>query len=111
MSLLVLDDHYNPRLVKDLLKDLSMTLHGLTIHAGRCVLVGNINTWLCRLEIIHKWKQQVNNLQIPNVGGVLVFVWLYVCMCVAHPKTCFSMLWASTHLQVQFELPECKCDF
>ncbi|XP_037607237.1 F-box only protein 25 isoform X1 [Sebastes umbrosus] len=62
----VLDDHYNPRLVKDLLKDLSMTLHGLTIHAGRCVLVGNINTWLCRLEIIHKWKQQVNNLQIPK---------------------------------------------
>ncbi|KAM6905721.1 F-box only protein 25 isoform 1-T1 [Lycodopsis pacificus] len=62
----VLDDHYNPRLVKDLLQDLSLTLHNLTIHFGRCVLVGNVNIWLCRLETIHKWKQQVNNLQIPE---------------------------------------------
>ncbi|TNN68624.1 F-box only protein 25 [Liparis tanakae] len=60
------DDHYNPRLVKDLLQDLSLTLHNLTIHVGRCVLVGNVNIWLCRLETIHKWKKQVNNLQIPE---------------------------------------------
>ncbi|KAM8832720.1 F-box only protein 25 isoform 1-T1 [Spinachia spinachia] len=62
----VLDDHYNPRLVKDLLQDLSLTLHNLTIHVGRCVLVGNVNIWMCRLETIHKWEQQVNNLQIPK---------------------------------------------
>ncbi|XP_054474533.1 F-box only protein 25 isoform X1 [Anoplopoma fimbria] len=62
----VLDDHYNPRLVKDLLQDLSLTLHNFTIHVGRCVLVGNVNIWMCRQETIHKWKQQVDNLQFPK---------------------------------------------
>lgn len=62
----VLEDHYNPRLVKELLQDLSSTLHSLTIH-GRCVLVGNVNIWLCRLETIVKWQQELNNLQIPKV--------------------------------------------
>ncbi|XP_029984395.1 F-box only protein 25 isoform X1 [Sphaeramia orbicularis] len=62
----VLEDHYNPRLVKDLLQDLISTLHNLTIHVGRIVLVGNINIWLCRLETILKWQQQLNNLQIPK---------------------------------------------
>ncbi|XP_003449902.1 F-box only protein 25 isoform X1 [Oreochromis niloticus] len=61
----VLEDHYNPRLVKELLQDLSSTLHSLTIH-GRCVLVGNVNIWLCRLETIVKWQQELNNLQIPK---------------------------------------------
>lgn len=62
----VLEDQYNPRLVKELLQDLSSTLHSLTIHVGRCVLVGNVNIWLCRLETIFKWQQQLNNLQIPK---------------------------------------------
>uniref|UniRef100_A0A3Q3G4P7 F-box only protein 25 n=1 Tax=Labrus bergylta TaxID=56723 RepID=A0A3Q3G4P7_9LABR len=62
----VLEDQYNPRLVKQLLQDLSSTLHSLTIHVGRCVLVGNVNIWLCRLETILKWQQQLNNLQIPK---------------------------------------------
>ncbi|XP_047430486.1 F-box only protein 25 isoform X2 [Mugil cephalus] len=62
----VLEDHYNPRLVKELLNDLSSTLHGLTIHVGRCVLVGNVNIWLCRLESIGKWQQELNDLQIPE---------------------------------------------
>ncbi|XP_061562930.1 F-box only protein 25 isoform X3 [Cololabis saira] len=62
----VLEDYYNPRLVKDLLQDLSSTLHSLTIHVGRCVLVGNVNIWLCRLETIVKWQQELNNLQIPK---------------------------------------------
>ncbi|XP_053192836.1 F-box only protein 25 isoform X2 [Scomber japonicus] len=62
----VVEDHYNPRLVKELLQDLSSTLHSLTIHVGRCVLVGNVNIWLCRLETILKWQQQLNNLQIPK---------------------------------------------
>uniref|UniRef100_A0A3B4WRJ9 F-box only protein 25 n=1 Tax=Seriola lalandi dorsalis TaxID=1841481 RepID=A0A3B4WRJ9_SERLL len=62
----VLEDHYNPRLVKELLQDLSSTLNNLTVHVGRCVLVGNVNIWLCRLETILKWQQQLNNLQIPK---------------------------------------------
>lgn len=62
-----MEDQYNPRLVKDLLHDLSSTLHSLAIHVGRCVLVGNVNIWLCRLETILKWQQQLNNLQIPKV--------------------------------------------
>ncbi|TKS75613.1 F-box only protein 25 [Collichthys lucidus] len=62
----VLEDQYNPRLVKDLLHDLSSTLYSLTIHVRTCVLVGNINIWLCRLETILKWQQQLNNLQIPK---------------------------------------------
>lgn len=62
----VLDDCYNPRLVKDLLQDLISTLHGLTVHIGRVVLVGNINIWLSRLETILKWQEQLNNLEIPK---------------------------------------------
>nr|XP_061806539.1 F-box only protein 25-like isoform X1 [Nerophis lumbriciformis] len=62
----VVEDHYNPRLVKELLQDLSATLHSLTLHVGRCVLVGNVSVWLCRLENILKWQQQLNDLQIPK---------------------------------------------
>uniref|UniRef100_A0A3B3D8A3 F-box only protein 25 n=1 Tax=Oryzias melastigma TaxID=30732 RepID=A0A3B3D8A3_ORYME len=62
----VLEDHYNPRLVKELLQDLNSTLHSLTIHVGRCVLVGNVNIWGCRLETIVKWQQELNNLEIPK---------------------------------------------
>uniref|UniRef100_A0A1A8PVG9 F-box only protein 25 n=1 Tax=Nothobranchius rachovii TaxID=451742 RepID=A0A1A8PVG9_9TELE len=62
----VLEDHYNPRLVKELLQDLSSTLHSLTVQFGRCVLVGNVNIWLCRLETIVKWQQELSNMQIPK---------------------------------------------
>lgn len=62
----VLEDCYNPRLVKDLLQDLVSTLHNLTVHVGRVVLVGNINIWMSRLEAILKWQEQLNNLQIPT---------------------------------------------
>uniref|UniRef100_H2MFI9 F-box only protein 25 n=1 Tax=Oryzias latipes TaxID=8090 RepID=H2MFI9_ORYLA len=62
----VLEDHYNPRLVKELLQDLNSTLHSLTLHVGRCVLVGNVNIWLCRLETIVKWQQELNDLEIPK---------------------------------------------
>ncbi|XP_061667498.1 F-box only protein 25 isoform X2 [Syngnathoides biaculeatus] len=62
----VVEDHYNPRLVKELLQDLSATLHSLTLHVGRCVLVGNVNVWLRRLENILKWQRQLNDLQIPK---------------------------------------------
>ncbi|XP_028295373.1 F-box only protein 25 isoform X2 [Gouania willdenowi] len=62
----VLEDHYNPRLVKELLQDLSSMLHSLTVNVGRCVLVGNVNIWLCRLETIFKWQQELNSMQIPK---------------------------------------------
>ncbi|KAG7272035.1 hypothetical protein CRUP_030139 [Coryphaenoides rupestris] len=62
----VLEDHYNPRLIKELLQDLSSTLHTLTKGMGKCVLVGSVNVWLCRLDVIHTWQQQLNNLHIPK---------------------------------------------
>ncbi|XP_063079538.1 F-box only protein 25 [Engraulis encrasicolus] len=62
----VLDDQQNPRLIKDLLQDLSSTLCTLIREVGKSVLVGNINIWVCRLETILLWQQQLNNLQIPK---------------------------------------------
>ncbi|KAK7129200.1 hypothetical protein R3I94_017424 [Phoxinus phoxinus] len=62
----VLDDHQNPRLIKALLHDLSSTLCILIREVGKSVLVGNINIWVCRLETILIWQQQLNNLQIPK---------------------------------------------
>lgn len=64
----VLDDHQNPRLIKALLNDLSSTLCILMREVGKSVLIGNINIWVCRLETILNWQQQLNNLQIPKVG-------------------------------------------
>ncbi|XP_014385868.1 PREDICTED: F-box only protein 25 isoform X1 [Myotis brandtii] len=60
----VLDDHQNPRLIKDLLQDLSSTLCILIRGVGKSVLVGNINIWVCRLETILAWQQQLQNLQM-----------------------------------------------
>ncbi|XP_029903318.1 F-box only protein 25 isoform X1 [Myripristis murdjan] len=62
----VLDEHCNPRLIKELLQDLSSTLHSLTVGMGKSVLVGNDNVWLCRLETILNWQQQLSNLQFPK---------------------------------------------
>lgn len=72
--LAVLDDHQNPRLIKALLHDLSSTLCILMREVGKSVLVGNINIWVCRLETILNWQQQLNNLQIPKVGFFTVFM-------------------------------------
>jgi len=71
MPTTVLEDHYNPRLIKELLQDLSSTLHTLTKGMGKCVLVGSVNVWLCRLDVIHTWQQQLNNLHIPKVRALL----------------------------------------
>ncbi|XP_074065659.1 F-box only protein 25 isoform X3 [Macrotis lagotis] len=60
----VLDDQQNPRLIKDLLQDLSSTLCILIRGVGKSVLVGNINIWICRLETILTWQQQLQNLQM-----------------------------------------------
>ncbi|XP_058380858.1 F-box only protein 25 isoform X2 [Diceros bicornis minor] len=68
----VLDDHQNPRLIKDLLQDLSSTLCILIRGEGKSVLVGNINIWLCRLETILTWQQQLQNLQMTKFCRHLV---------------------------------------
>ncbi|XP_020828654.1 F-box only protein 25 isoform X3 [Phascolarctos cinereus] len=60
----VLDDQQNPRLIKDLLQDLSSTLCILIRGVGKSVLIGNINIWICRLETILNWQQQLQNLQM-----------------------------------------------
>ncbi|XP_016074644.1 PREDICTED: F-box only protein 25 isoform X3 [Miniopterus natalensis] len=64
----VLDDHQNPRLIRDLLQDLSSTLCILIRGVGKSVLVGNINIWVCRLETILTWQQQLQNLQMTQVN-------------------------------------------
>lgn len=76
VCLAVLDDHQNPRLIKALLNDLSSTLCILMREVGKSVLIGNINIWVCRLETILNWQQQLNNLQIPKVGFFTVFIWV-----------------------------------
>nr|XP_031547202.1 F-box only protein 25 isoform X3 [Vicugna pacos] len=68
----VLSDHQNPRLIKDLLQDLSSTLCILIRGVGKSVLVGNINIWICRLETVLSWQQQLQNLQMAkHVSGGL----------------------------------------
>ncbi|RXM31402.1 F-box only protein 25 [Acipenser ruthenus] len=61
-----LEDQQNPRLIKDLLQDLGSTLCILIREVGKSVLVGNINIWICRLETILNWQQQLSNFQIPK---------------------------------------------
>lgn len=65
---LVLRDHHNPRLVKNLLQALSSTLCMLLRGVGKSVLVGNINIWVCRLETILAWQQQLQDLQMTQVS-------------------------------------------
>ncbi|KAM8952670.1 F-box only protein 25 isoform 2-T2 [Pelodytes ibericus] len=60
----VLEDQCNPRLVRQLLQDLSSTLCILIRDFGKSVLIGNINIWICRLETILSWQQQLMNLEI-----------------------------------------------
>lgn len=63
----VLSDQQNPRLIKDLLQDLSATLCVLTRGVGKFVLVGNINAWVCRLETVLAWQQQLQSLEMTQV--------------------------------------------
>ncbi|CAH2246330.1 F-box only 25 isoform X3 [Pelobates cultripes] len=52
--------------LKEVCKDLSSTL---CILIGRFVLVGNMNTWINRLENILLWQQQLMNLHIKQEFG------------------------------------------
>ncbi|KAM9798077.1 F-box only protein 25 [Neosynchiropus ocellatus] len=60
------DDHYNPRIVREVLRQLITSMQDLTVQVGRCALVGNTNTWMCRQQTVLKWLQQLSNLQIPK---------------------------------------------
>ncbi|XP_048385164.1 F-box only protein 32 [Stegostoma tigrinum] len=60
----VLEDQQDIRLIKELLNSLYTTLCALVNGVGKCVLVGNINTWVCRMEVIMHWQQQLNNIHI-----------------------------------------------
>lgn len=60
----VLEDRQNPRKIRELLQDLSASLCILMREVGKSALIGNINTWICRLETILTWQQDVMNLQM-----------------------------------------------
>ena len=63
----VLDDQQNVRPIKELLQMLYFSLCGLVQDMGKSVLVGNINTWLHRMENILQWLLQLENIQIKRV--------------------------------------------
>uniref|UniRef100_A0A8C2X025 F-box protein 32 n=1 Tax=Cyclopterus lumpus TaxID=8103 RepID=A0A8C2X025_CYCLU len=60
----VLDDQQNVRPIKELLQTFYVSICGHVQDMGKSVLVGNINTWLYRMENILQWKQQLDNIQI-----------------------------------------------
>ncbi|GCB74189.1 F-box only protein 32 isoform X1 [Scyliorhinus torazame] len=60
----VLENQQDIRLIKELLNSLYTTLCALVNGVGKCVLVGNINTWVYRMEAIIHWQQQLNNIHI-----------------------------------------------
>lgn len=47
---------------------LYVSLCGLVQDMGKSVLVGNINTWLHRMENILQWHQQLDSIQINRVS-------------------------------------------
>uniref|UniRef100_A0A8C6YHD4 F-box only protein 32 n=1 Tax=Naja naja TaxID=35670 RepID=A0A8C6YHD4_NAJNA len=77
----VLEDQQNIRLIKELLQTLYMSLCTLVQSVGKSVLVGNINMWVYRMEMILHWQQQLNNIQItkPDFKG-LTFTDLPLCL-------------------------------
>ena len=64
----VLEDQQNIRLIRELLQTLYTSLCTLVQRVGKCVLVGNINMWVYRMETILHWQQQLNNIQITRVS-------------------------------------------
>lgn len=64
----VLEDQQNIRLIRELLQTLYTSLCTLVQRVGKCVLVGNINMWVYRMETILHWQQQLSNIQITRVS-------------------------------------------
>ncbi|XP_045677201.1 F-box only protein 25 isoform X1 [Phyllostomus hastatus] len=64
----VLEDQQNPRLIRDLLQDLSSALGTLLRGVGKSVLVGSIGVWACRLETVLAWQRQLQDLQVTQVN-------------------------------------------
>uniref|UniRef100_G3NS35 F-box only protein 32 n=1 Tax=Gasterosteus aculeatus aculeatus TaxID=481459 RepID=G3NS35_GASAC len=64
----VLNDQQNIRPIKELLQMLYVSLCGLVQDMGKSVLVGNINTWLHRMENILQWHQQLDSIQINRLN-------------------------------------------
>ncbi|KAG7268686.1 hypothetical protein CRUP_032627 [Coryphaenoides rupestris] len=60
----VLDDQQNLRPIKELLQTLYVSLCGLVQDMGKSVLVGNLSTWVHRMENILQWQQQLDSIQI-----------------------------------------------
>uniref|UniRef100_A0A672H7T4 F-box only protein 32 n=1 Tax=Salarias fasciatus TaxID=181472 RepID=A0A672H7T4_SALFA len=60
----VLDDQQNVRPIKELLQTLYASLCSLVQDIGKSILVGNINSWVYRMENILQWHQQLDNIQI-----------------------------------------------
>ncbi|CAN9513917.1 unnamed protein product [Ophioblennius macclurei] len=60
----VLDDQQNVRPIKELLQTLYLSLCTLVQNIGKSVLVGNVNSWVHRMENILQWQQQLDNIQI-----------------------------------------------
>ncbi|XP_068136479.1 F-box only protein 25 isoform X2 [Hyperolius riggenbachi] len=61
-----MEDQYNPRLIRDLLQDLSSTL---CILLRRFILIGSIDLWVCRLESVLTWQEQLMSLEMnPQLG-------------------------------------------
>lgn len=77
----VLEDQQNIRAIREILQVLYESLCNLVRRLGKCVLVGNINIWVHRMETILHWQQLLNNIQIirPSSKG-LTLTDLPVCL-------------------------------
>lgn len=64
----MLEDQQNVRPIKELLQILYISLCSLVQDMGKSVLVGNINTWVHRMENIMQWQQQLDTIQINRVS-------------------------------------------
>nr|XP_033794838.1 F-box only protein 25 isoform X2 [Geotrypetes seraphini] len=60
----VLEDQQYPCLIKELLQDLNSAICMFLREVGQFVFIGNINIWICRLETILVWQQQLKNPQM-----------------------------------------------